>query len=69
MTDNNDTLYYVQQLKRKIFKGIPSKIRKNAQLINIFIYIVKYYHIDFGINIIIIDNYQKYKWNSPIFNV
>jgi hypothetical protein len=25
----NDTLYYVQQFKRKIFKRIPGNIRKN----------------------------------------
>jgi hypothetical protein len=37
---NNETIYYVQQFKRKIFKHIPSKIRKNAQYINIILIIL-----------------------------
>jgi hypothetical protein len=70
MTDtNDDTLYYVQQIKRKIFKRIPSKIRKNAEFINIFTYNFKPYHIAIGININLIDDYQKYKWKSPILHI
>jgi hypothetical protein len=66
---NNYTLYYVQQFRRKIFKRIPSKIRKNAQYINIFTYNIKSYHVDIGININLIDDYQKYKWKSPVLNI
>jgi hypothetical protein len=29
---------------------------------------LKRFHLAIGINIIIIDNYQKYKWKSPILN-
>ena len=67
--NNTDTYYYVQQFKRKIFKRIPNKIRKNAQYINIFTYNFKPYHVAIGININLIDDYQKYKWKSPILNV
>jgi hypothetical protein len=67
--DNNDTLYYVQQFKGKIFKCISSKIRKNAQYINIFTYNFKSYHVAIGIDINLIDDYQKYKWKSPVLNV
>jgi hypothetical protein len=67
--DNSETYYYVQQFKRKIFKSIPGKIRKNAQNINIFTYHFKPYHIAIGINITLFDDYQKYKWKSPILNV
>jgi hypothetical protein len=62
--DTNETLYYVQQFKRKIFKHIPGKIRKNAQFINILTYNFKYYHVAIGININLIDYYQRYKWKS-----
>jgi hypothetical protein len=67
-TDTN-TYYYVQQFKRKIFKYIPNKIRKNTQYILIFTYNFKPYHVAIGININLIDDYQKYKWKSPILNV
>ena len=67
MTD--EPTYYIQQLKRKIFKRIPGKIRKNAQYINIFTYNFRPYCITVGININFIDDYQKYKWKSPILNV
>jgi hypothetical protein len=67
--DNIEQIYYVQQLKRKIFKHIPSKIRKNAQFINIFTYNFKSYHMAVGININLIDDYQKFKWRSPILTI
>jgi hypothetical protein len=67
--NNTDTYYYVQQFKRKIFKRIPSKIRKNAQYSNIFTYNFKPYHVTIGININLIDDYQKYKRKSPILNI
>jgi ABC-type uncharacterized transport system involved in gliding motility auxiliary subunit len=38
--DANKPVYYVQQLKRKIFKRIPGKIRKNVQFINILLIIL-----------------------------
>jgi hypothetical protein len=66
-TNNNidtENLYYVQQFKR-----IPNKIRKKAQYINIFTYNFKPYHIAIGININLLDDYQKYKWKSPILNI
>jgi hypothetical protein len=68
-TNNSKNLYYVQQFQHKIFKWIPGKIRKNAQDINIFTYNFKPYHVAIGININLIDDYQKYKWKSPIVNV
>jgi hypothetical protein len=34
---NNDTLYYVQQFKRKIFKHIPMK---NGRIYSILIYLL-----------------------------
>jgi hypothetical protein len=67
--NNTDTYYYVQQFKRKIFKRIPSKIRKNAQYINIFTYNFNSYYVAIGINIPLIDDYQKYKWKFPILNI
>jgi hypothetical protein len=67
--NNNETLYYVQQFKCRIFKHIPSKIRKNIQYLNIFTYNFKPYHVAIGININLFDDYQKYKWKSPILNV
>jgi hypothetical protein len=70
MTDNtninngaNETIFYVQQFKSKIFKRIPGKIRKNSQFINIFTYNFKRYHVAIGININLIDDYKKYKSN------
>jgi hypothetical protein len=69
VNNNIDKTYYVQQCKRKIFKGIPSKIRKNAEFINIFTYNFKPYHVAIGINIKLIDDYQKYKWKSPVLKV
>jgi hypothetical protein len=69
MIDTHETLYYVQQFKRKIFKHIPSNIRKNIQNLNIFTYNFKHYHVAIGINIHLFDDYQKYKWKSPILNV
>jgi hypothetical protein len=78
MTDNNvdfdndvdnNKLYYVQQFQRKIFKRIPSTIRKNAQYLNIFTYNVTPYQVAIGININLIDDYQKYKWKSPVLNI
>jgi uncharacterized LabA/DUF88 family protein len=66
---DTDTYYYVQQFTRKIFKRIPSKIRKNAQYILIFTYNFKPYHVAIVININLIDDYQKSKWKSPILNV
>jgi hypothetical protein len=57
--NNNKTLYYVQQFKRKIFKRIPSKIKKNAQYINIVTYHFNTYHVAIGININLFDDYQK----------
>jgi hypothetical protein len=59
--DTYETLYYVQQFIRKIFKPILGKIRKNTQYINIFTYNLKPYHIAIGININLIDDYKKYK--------
>jgi hypothetical protein len=35
-TNNGEPKYYVQQLKCKIFKRIPGKIKKNSQFINLF---------------------------------
>ena len=69
MNSNTNNTYYVQQFKRKIFKRIPGKIRKNAEFINIFTYNFIPYHVTIGININLIDDYQKYKWKSPILNV
>jgi hypothetical protein len=67
--NNSETYYYVQQFKRKIYKHIPSKVRKKAQYINIFTYNFKPYQVAIGININLIDDYQKYKWKSPILNI
>jgi hypothetical protein len=67
--NNIDTYYYVQQFKSKIFKCIPGKIRKNAQYILIFTYNFNPYHVAIGININLIDDYQKYKWNYPVLNI
>jgi hypothetical protein len=67
--NNNSTFYYVQQFKCKIFKRIPSKIRKKAEFIIIFTYNFKLYHVTIGINLNLIDDYQKYKWKFPILNV
>jgi hypothetical protein len=61
--------YSVQQFKRKIFKRIPSKIRKNAQYLNIFTYKFKPYHVAIGININLFDDYKKYKLKSHILNI
>jgi hypothetical protein len=66
---NNANKYYVQQFNRKIFKHIPGNIRKNIQYINIFTYNFKPYHVTIGINLNLIDDYQKYKWKSPILKV
>jgi hypothetical protein len=68
-TNNDETLYYVQQFKCKIFKHIPSKIRKNSQFINIFTYHFTPYHVAIGIDINLIDYYQKYKWRWPILTM
>jgi hypothetical protein len=62
--NNIDAYYYLQHFKRKIFKHILGNIRKNAQYINIFTYNLKPYHEAIGININLIDDYQKYKWKS-----
>jgi hypothetical protein len=62
--NNSETYYYVQQFKHTIFKCIPSKIRKNAEFIIIFTY-----HIAIGINIHLLDDYQKYKWKSPVLTI
>jgi hypothetical protein len=43
--DTNETLYYVQQYKSKIFKHIPDNIRKNIQFLNIFTDNFKPYHV------------------------
>jgi hypothetical protein len=66
--DNIETLYYGEQLKSKIFKRILSKIKKNAEYI-IYRDNFKPYHVAIGININLFDDYQKYKWKSPILNV
>jgi hypothetical protein len=55
-SDNTNTFYYVQQLKYKIFKRIPIKIRKNAEFITIFTYNFKHYQVAIGININLIDD-------------
>jgi hypothetical protein len=68
MKTNNETWYYIPQFKRKIFKSIPGKIRKNIHYLKIFIYNFKPYHIAIGININLFDDYQKYKWKSPILH-
>jgi hypothetical protein len=67
--DNIETLYSVHQFKRKIFKRIPSKIRKKTHYINVFNYNFKSYHVAIGINIYLIDDYQKYKWKSLVLNI
>jgi hypothetical protein len=74
MIDNNNTydnypIYYIQQFKRKQFKHIPGNIRKKKQYLNIFTYNFKPYHGTSAININLFDDYQKYKWKSPILNV
>jgi hypothetical protein len=69
VNNNIDNTYYVQQFKRKIFKRIPCKIRKNAEFINIFTYNFMPYHLAIGININLIDDYQKYIWKSPVLNI
>ena len=69
MDNENYPVYYIQQFKRKLFKHIPGNIRKNIQYLNIFTYNFKPYHVAIGININLFDDYQKYKWKSPILNV
>jgi hypothetical protein len=41
----------------------------NGQYINIFTYNVKPFHVAIEITINLIDDYQKYKWKSPVLNV
>jgi hypothetical protein len=61
--------YFVQQFKRKVFKCVPKKLRKNAMYLNIFTYNFKLYHLTICLPEDERDNYKKYKWKKPVLNI
>jgi hypothetical protein len=55
--------------KRKVFKNIPRKIRKNIQYFIFFTYNFMPYHMTISLNENLLDSYTKYKWPEPILTL
>jgi hypothetical protein len=61
--------YFVQQFKRKEFKCVPKKLRRNAMYLNIFTYNLKPYHLTICLPENEMDNYKKYKWKKFVLSI